>query len=71
MRDFFLQKDSKEEFTHIAVVFEYVATDLLKIIRPRSGVRPVLSEQDIRNFMGQLLSGLLYLKQREVLHRDL
>ena len=70
MRDFWLQPSCiekfKEELSHVAIVFEYMEKNLQAVIQEKD-----LSESRIRVLMRQFLTGLLFLKSRQILHRDL
>jgi len=54
------------------LVFEFVDSDLSNFCRMRSKTRsPSLDLGEVKSIMHQLLTGLLYLHQNSILHRDL
>ncbi|DAZ96065.1 TPA: hypothetical protein N0F65_005843, partial [Lagenidium giganteum] len=54
--------------THIAMVFEYMTTDLFSVIRRRN---TSFSNTEIRHLMRMLLHGVAHCHSRSILHRDL
>jgi len=62
-----VQPTSFEEFRDLYLVFEYVDTDLYKLIMSPQ----YLTTEHIQTFLYQLLTGLEYIHSFSVIHRDL
>lgn len=62
-----LPKTYPYRFDDIFIVFDYMDTDLLKIISSPQ----VLSEKHIQLFLYQILKGIKYVHSAQVLHRDI
>lgn len=58
---------SADSFNDLYLVFEYVDTDLYKLIMSPQ----YLSTEHIRHFLYELLIGLHYIHKSSVIHRDL
>lgn len=52
----------------LTLVFEYLDMDLKKYIDSKQGK---LTPKEVKSFMGQLMTGLTYIHNKRVLHRDL
>jgi len=62
-----ISPSSPEDFNDLYLVFEYVDTDLYKLIMSPQ----YLSTEHIRHFLYELLIGLHYIHKSSVIHRDL
>jgi len=61
------ESDNIDEFNDLYLVFEYVDTDLYKLIMSPQ----YLTTEHIRTFLYQMLTGLKYMHSSSVIHRDL
>jgi len=62
-----IEPESLEQFTDLYLVFEYVDTDLYKLIMSPQ----YLTTEHIQTFLYQMLAGLKFIHSSSVIHRDL
>ena len=60
-------KPNDLNFTDIYLVFEYMQTDLEKVINSKMN----LTDEHIKFFVYQILKGIYYLHSGDVIHRDI